>query len=180
MIKLTFKSAYGVQGYLKYSHLTQPNSNCQQQPVLYTRAHCHCVSETNQCTKTITHSTGVQAADMYSVHGMVFGFVTKRSKIDIIFRCTWLMINYFYILLIKHPCIFLCFNIFQSIRIQSHSIRKLNPMKSPSPPPQSDTRELRVWALSSLSTLILLLANRSWMFVSSTGLWPVFSGPSTI
>ena len=63
-----------VQGYLKYSHLTQPNSTCQQQPVLYTRAHCHCVSETNQWTKTITHSTGVQAADVYSVHGMVFGF----------------------------------------------------------------------------------------------------------
>ena len=83
-LQLTIESAYRVQGYLKYSHLTQPNSSCQQQPVLYTRAHCHCVSETNQSAKTITLSTGVQAADMYSVHGMVFGFVTKRSKIDTI------------------------------------------------------------------------------------------------
>ena len=36
--------------------------------------------------------------------------------------------------------------------IQSQSMRKLNPMKSPSTPPTSATRELKEWASSSFRT----------------------------
>ena len=50
-LQLTIESAYRVQGYLKYSHLTQPNSNCQQQPVLHTRAHCHCTAYLKQTSQ---------------------------------------------------------------------------------------------------------------------------------